>query len=115
MIAEYLKNRHLTVEQFRRFDTLFGDLYIGKNPTPKRNSYFVVRFSFSGIDTTSVEGFKVSFNAKIEVCVKEFLTHYEEYISVEEVKNYRLQTIDSMGKMGVQTITSSSPTPVKKR
>ena len=43
-----------------KFEALFGDLYIGKNPTPKRNSYFVVRFSFAGIDTRSVERFEVS-------------------------------------------------------
>jgi hypothetical protein len=40
------------------FDTLFGDLYIGKNPTPKRNSLFLMKFSFSGLDTSSVETFK---------------------------------------------------------
>ena len=32
------------------FDTLFGDLYIGKNPTPKRNTCFVVRFSFAAFN-----------------------------------------------------------------
>ena len=26
------------------FDRLFGDLYIGKNPTPRRNSYAVINF-----------------------------------------------------------------------
>jgi len=47
------------------FDVLFGDLYIGKNPTPKRNSLFVIKFSFSGLDTSSVEDFKISFTAAI--------------------------------------------------
>ena len=85
-----------------KFDALFGDLYIGKNPTPKRNSYFVVQFSFSGIDTTSVEGFESSFNAKIESCVKDFIDHYEDFIDADVCKNFRRQVIDERGKIGVQ-------------
>ncbi|MDR3250212.1 MAG: AAA family ATPase, partial [Tannerella sp.] len=34
-----------------KFDSLFGELYIGKNPTPYRNSYVVLKLDFSGIDT----------------------------------------------------------------
>ena len=41
------------------FETLFGDLYIGKNPTPKRNSLFVIKFSFSGLDITVKKDLKV--------------------------------------------------------
>ena len=33
------------------FDTLFGELYIGKNPTRLHNSYPVLFMDFSGIDT----------------------------------------------------------------
>jgi len=87
-----------------KFEALFGDLYIGKNPTPKRNSYFVVRFRFSGIDTTTVEAFKSSFNAKIEACVNEFLIHYEDFISADEYKTFRLKTIEESGKTGVEAI-----------
>ena len=43
-----------------KFDVLFGDLYIGKNPTSRRNSYFVIKFSFAGLNTTSVEKFEIS-------------------------------------------------------
>ena len=32
-----------------KFDTLFGDLYIGKYPTPDRNSYLVLYLNFSGL------------------------------------------------------------------
>jgi hypothetical protein len=40
-----------------KFDTLFGDLYIGKHPTPNRNSYLVLNLDFSGLDTGSEERF----------------------------------------------------------
>ena len=32
-----------------QFEALFGDLYIGKHPTPDRNSYLVLYLNFSGI------------------------------------------------------------------
>lgn len=32
-----------------KFDSLFGDLYIGKHPTKDRNSYLVIKLNFSGI------------------------------------------------------------------
>lgn len=34
------------------FDNLFGDLYIGKNPTANRNKYLVLNLSFAGIVTS---------------------------------------------------------------
>jgi hypothetical protein len=58
------------------FDTLFGNLYIGKNPTPKKSSMFVLRFSFAGIDTTDLERFSFSFTQSIGYAVKGFIDDY---------------------------------------
>ena len=33
------------------FDTIFHDTYIGKNPTPLKNSYRILFMEFSGINT----------------------------------------------------------------
>jgi len=69
------------------FDVLFGDLYIGKNPTPKRNSLFVINFHFSGLDTSSVEDFKKSFIGAIRGSVQFFLTAHRSIIKdYEELK-----------------------------
>ena len=38
-----------------KFDTLFSDTYIGKNPTSSKNRYYILKFNFSGIDTNSIE------------------------------------------------------------
>ena len=62
-----------------RFDELFGDLYIGKNPTPRKNSYAVMEFDFSGLDTTTPETFMNSFGQNVQATVKIFL---EKYLSV---------------------------------
>ncbi len=37
------------------FERLFGDFHIGRRPTPLRNSYLVLLFDFSGINTETKE------------------------------------------------------------
>jgi hypothetical protein len=49
-----------------RFDALFGGLYIGAHPTPKRNSFTMLKFDFSGLNTNSVKDFEASFIARYE-------------------------------------------------
>ena len=34
-----------------KFDKLFSETYIGKNPTLNKNLYYILKFNFSGIDT----------------------------------------------------------------
>ena len=38
-----------------KFESLYGNTYIGKNPTKLKNSYCILRSNFSGIDTSSEE------------------------------------------------------------
>jgi hypothetical protein len=63
-----------------KFETLFGNLYIGKHPTPKRNSYLVLNLDFSGLDTASEELFVKSFAAKIESSVRTLMILHENII-----------------------------------
>ena len=59
------------------YEELFGDLYIGKNPTPERNSYLVLRFDFSGIVTGQGKArFYESFDNYITDKVNSFLRKY---------------------------------------
>ena len=67
-----------------RFEDLFGGLYIGKNPTPRKNSYAVMEFNFSGIDTSSPENFIISFKGKVQLLVQRFLKKYETFFEKTE-------------------------------
>jgi len=60
-----------------KFDTLFGNLYIGKKPTPEQGKYAVMRFDFSGLDTENHEVFKKSFSNKVQERVIDFLERYK--------------------------------------
>jgi hypothetical protein len=59
------------------FEQLFGDLYIGRNPTPRRNSYLIIWLNFSGINTQDVKSFSADFNLKIKIAVSAFLSDYD--------------------------------------
>ena len=49
------------LEHADKFEKLFGNLHIGKHPTPLRNSYLILKFNFSGINTKTNEKTYQSF------------------------------------------------------
>ncbi|APM40337.1 ATP-binding protein [Clostridium kluyveri] len=64
-----------------KFEKLFGDLYIGKNPTEERNSFLVWKISFAGVDTgRGEEELRKSFNEKIILSVEKFMNHYSNLL-----------------------------------
>jgi len=72
-----LLSNYYDIRKSEKFEQLFGDLYIGKNPTPCRNSYAVMEFDFSGLDTTSPENFMKSFKQNVQWTVSIFLEKYK--------------------------------------
>ncbi len=69
-----------------RFDELFNGTYIHKHPTPKRNSYLVLTFDFSGINTQTPENANEGFAAEVTRRVRMFTGLYREYFSPGERK-----------------------------
>jgi hypothetical protein len=62
------------------FEQIFGNLYIGKHPTPERNSYAIMEFDFSGLNTSSEEKFATDFSQAVQDAVCKFLRAYEHII-----------------------------------
>jgi len=58
-------------------NNLFDELYIGKKPTEKRNSYYILKFNFSGINTNTDEKTRKGFNNNIIESIKNFIFNYE--------------------------------------
>jgi Predicted AAA-ATPase. len=64
-----------------RFNTLFGDLYIGQKPTPEKNSYLVLDLSFASLITAEgKERFIKSFDNCVLATVNNFLSRYEDFL-----------------------------------
>jgi len=67
-----------------KFEMLFGDFHIGANPTPLHNSYMILLFDFSGIDTTTRESTYQGFRGKVKLGVEDFWDKYEDLLGVED-------------------------------
>ena len=59
-----------------KFDELFKDTYIGKNPTENRNKYCILRFNFSGISTETLETTIKGFREKVDLGINTFVELY---------------------------------------
>lgn len=85
LFTSVLEN-YYDIKKADKFEKLYGETYIGKNPTPRRNSYHILRFNFSGISTdteeSTIRGFK---NSTIE-SIKMFIGKYniDFYINEEQ-------------------------------
>jgi hypothetical protein len=78
-----------------KFTSIFGELYIGKHPTPEQGKYAVLKFNFSGLDTDSHEDFRKSFSIRVQESTKLFFGRYKDIFPNAEKE--------------VQTIRENSP------
>ncbi|MBI4648897.1 MAG: AAA family ATPase, partial [Bacteroidia bacterium] len=79
-----------------RFQELFGRFYIGKNPTPKHNSYFFLGLDFSGMSTWSDKDkdlVKKQFDTAILIKAISFLKYYKRELEIERefIEDFRLR------------------------
>ncbi len=64
-------NYYYGIEYKDEFKDLFGKYYIGKNPTEKVNSYYILKFEFSRIETKDTQ-----------TTYRDFIKFNEKYIKV---------------------------------
>lgn len=57
-------------------EEMFGNLYIGKNPTANKSSYRILHFDFSGITTKSYESVYSDFTINVKVALEKYLLKY---------------------------------------
>ena len=59
-----------------KFKKLYGETYIGKNPTKLKNSYYILKFNFSGINTRNETTTMASFKREIASSIGVFVERY---------------------------------------
>ncbi len=69
-----------------KFEKIFGNYYIGKNPTPLASAYRVLKFDFSGIDTTTNQSSFSGFITNIQNSLINFLRANALYSEMIETK-----------------------------
>lgn len=65
-----------------RFEELFGDLEIGKNPTPSHNKYLMLSFNFSEVDSVASR-VQESFNSAALDSIKAFIGNYSTLLGAD--------------------------------
>ncbi|MCL0032704.1 AAA family ATPase, partial [Peptococcaceae bacterium] len=80
------------VNEEQNYNNLFKDLYIGKNPTSLKNSYLVMRFNFSGLNTDNKESLERSFTSSIMTELMSFLKKYRKQLQTTD------KTLDQLEK-----------------
>ena len=78
-----------------RFDKLFKNTYIGKNPTDNKNKYCILRFNFSGITTNTFEETIKGFREKVDLGINAFV----EYYSLDFYNNPEQSTEGILGSL----------------
>ena len=77
------------------FNKLFGDLYIGQNPTPLKNSYLILPLNFSGLNTASKDKLEDSFRLRLVDAIDGFLSTYKKFFEdIPALKNRLRNTND---------------------
>ncbi len=98
LVLSMLEN-YYDVAKKDEFKEMFGSLAIGKNPTELRNSYYILRWDFSCIDTTgTVREIKQALFDHINFCIKGFLLYYRDY-DLPEVEVDRDNCINSINSL----------------
>ncbi len=71
-----------------KFDALFGDLYIGKHPTPERNSYLVLYLNFSGI-YGGLHDYRKGLDSHCGITFENFCKIYADYLPQDTLEGLR--------------------------
>jgi len=79
MLQHYYDVKHAD-----KFERLFGDFYIGKHPTPLHNSYLVLIFDFSGINTETKETTLKGFLDNVKSGIRRFMGNYADLLGEVE-------------------------------
>ena len=85
LFTSILEN-YYDLKKANKFESLYGQTYIGKNPTKLKNSYHILKFNFSGIDTeneeTTIKGFKKEVASSIKLFVEKYRLDF--YINTDD-------------------------------
>ena len=76
LVLSMLEN-YYDVAKKDEFESIFGNLKIGKNPTALHNSYFILKLDFSCVDPTGSAGeVKQALFDHINGCIEDFYSFY---------------------------------------
>jgi len=95
------------------FQKLFGKLYIGQHPTVLANSYMVLRFEFSRIDTATHESTYKGFLTNVLEGTRAFLSAYNMFFTTHDKQTILSQSSPEAMVKTLFGLTNSNKVPHK--
>ena len=86
---------YYAIKKVDEFEKLYGNTYIGKNSTKLKNSYHILKFNFSGIDTSDEEKTMKAFKEKVTISITGFVNKY----NIDFFVNPELSTEGLLGSL----------------
>ena len=84
------------INQKDKFEKIFGNLYIGKHPTPDRNKYLVLTLNFSSV-AANMDRLEETFNTYCKIVMDGFAERNAHLLGEEAVeKLHELKTGDAL-------------------
>lgn len=84
------------INQKDKFEKIFGNLYIGKHPTPDRNKYLVLTLNFSSV-AANMDRLEETFNTYCKIVMDGFAERNAHLLGKEAVeKLHELKTGDAL-------------------
>jgi len=97
---------YYNIRQKEQFESLFGQTYIGQNPTPLRNSYFVLPLDFSTVELgADIAKIEASFNHICNLELESLVIRNKKWFQ-DNVQIDRQQTITTNLKTVLQYVTN---------
>ena len=85
LLLSTLEN-YYDVARADEFEMLFGHLSIGKDPTPRHNQYFVLKWDFSAVSPLGeVREIQQAMYNHINGCIEQFIVRYRDLLDYEIV------------------------------
>jgi hypothetical protein len=92
-----------------QFETLFGGLAVGRDPTPLRNQYYVMKWDFSLVPSHGeVADIEAALHQHLNDCIKDFAERYREQLP-DEIRIHPDNALSSWRS----ALTAVSQTPHK--
>lgn len=102
------------INRAQQFDELFSKLYIGKKPTPLKNSFPILKFNFSAVITHgTVEEIESSFNLRVFSDIESFYYKYPKLTGGIDEFNNEIKPIKRASDMFNRFISQMSNRQIK--
>ena len=103
----HMLRKYYDVEKAPLFERLFGDLWIGRHPTPMHNRYLVLFLNFSMV-SGGVEGYEESLNSHVQTWANDFCHRYADLLPPETLEGMKKkktarEMIDHLNAMAART------------